>query len=91
MGFLGGEGKGLGWSHPAHSPQLPDLKVFRICEEEGKVMRQKDKGEKKNKKNKKMGADEGIGWNSRRMLGDEGVTFSSPQTLSMTSFYRVDL
>lgn len=50
-------------------------------------MRQKDKGEKK----KKTGADEGIGWNSRRMLGDEGVTFSSPQTLSMTSLYRVDL
>lgn len=87
MGFLGGEGKGLGWSHPAHSPQLPDLRVFRICEEEGKVMRQKDKGKKK----KKTGADEGIGWNSRRMLGDEGVTFSSPQTLSMTSLYRVDL
>lgn len=52
-------------------------------------MRQKDKGVKK--KTKKMGADRGIGGNSRRMLGAEGVTSSSPQTLSMISFCRVEL
>ena len=73
-------------------PTLPtclDLRVFRTCEEEGKVMRQKDKGVKK--KTKKMGADRGIGGNSRRMLRAEGVTSSSPQTLSMISFCRVEL